>query len=69
MQSSNYNFLQIGRKKGFVATLSLVLFGTIISSLAFESGPITISFSLAVFRFILGVGIGGEYPLSATITG
>jgi MFS family permease len=23
--------------------------------------------SLALFRFLLGIGIGGEYPLSATV--
>jgi PHS family inorganic phosphate transporter-like MFS transporter len=61
--------VQIGRKKGFVATLSLVILGTLASALAFPVGPISIAAVLAVLRFVLGIGIGGEYPLSATITG
>lgn len=59
---------KIGRKKGFVATLSLVILGTLASALAFPVGPISIAAVLAVLRFVLGIGIGGEYPLSATIT-
>jgi len=39
-----------------------------LSCAAFHAPPFTITMSLALFRFILGIGIGGEYPLSATIT-
>jgi hypothetical protein len=60
---------QIGRKKGFVATLSLVILGTLASAVAYPVGPVSIAAVLAVLRFVLGIGIGGEYPLSATITG
>jgi PHS family inorganic phosphate transporter-like MFS transporter len=58
----------IGRKVGFIITLSLVVIGSILSTFSFQEGVITISISLAAFRFLLGIGIGGEYPLSATIT-
>jgi MFS family permease len=60
---------QIGRKKGFVATLLLVILGTLASAVAYPVGPMSIAAVLAVLRFVLGIGIGGEYPLSATITG
>lgn len=59
---------RIGRKKGFIATLSLVVLGSGLSCASFEAGALTVAWTLAIFRFILGVGIGGEYPLSATIT-
>jgi PHS family inorganic phosphate transporter-like MFS transporter len=48
--------------------LPLVILGTLASALAFPVGPISIATVLAVLRFVLGIGIGGEYPLSATIT-
>jgi PHS family inorganic phosphate transporter-like MFS transporter len=51
-----------------VATLSLVILGTLASALAFSVGPISIAAVLAMLRFVMGIGIGGEYPLSATIT-
>jgi len=59
---------RIGRKKGFVVTLSLVSFGALASSLSFHTATNSIYVSLCFFRFLLGFGIGGEYPLSATIT-
>lgn len=62
-------FFQLGRRKGFIATLSLVVLGSIASSLSFSTPWTTVFLSLAIFQFVLGVGIGGEYPLSATITG
>jgi PHS family inorganic phosphate transporter-like MFS transporter len=52
-----------------VATLSLVIVGTLASAMAYPVGPVSIAAVLAVLRFVLGIGIGGEYPLSATITG
>ena len=42
-------------------------FGSIASALSFGSTPTAVITSLCVFRFILGFGIGGDYPLSATI--
>lgn len=59
---------RLGRKKGFILTLSLVIVGAIASALSFETGFSPVFVSLAFFRFVLGIGIGGEYPLSATIT-
>jgi len=57
---------RIGRKKMFVITLSLIIIFALSSAFSFKiAGHIWIS--LCIFRFFLGVGIGGEYPLSATI--
>lgn len=58
----------IGRKKSFIATLSLLIVGGILSSAAVPVAGIDLITMLAVARFVLGVGIGGEYPLSATVS-
>lgn len=49
---------RIGRKKGFVVTLSLVSFGALASSLSFHTATNSIYVSLCFFRFLLGFGIG-----------
>ena len=78
---------RIGRRTGFIVTLSLVAVGGVLSGLVWapapsqnnadsdeDSGPTSSSGSsgfwalLATTRFILGMGVGGEYPLSATIS-
>lgn len=58
---------RIGRKPCFVASLCmLVVFGAL-QGLTFGEGTTAVITSLCIFRFFLGVGIGGEYPLSATL--
>ena len=52
---------KIGRKYTYWITIIILIIGAIGS--AFSTGFIM----LFVWRFILGVGIGGDYPLSATI--
>ena len=52
---------KIGRKYTYWMTIIILIIGAIGS--AFSTGFIV----LFVWRFILGVGIGGDYPLSATI--
>ena len=53
---------RLGRKKLFTVTLLVYLAGTIASGLSWDG------FSLALFRFITGLGIGGEYSaINATI--
>eukprot|EP01132_Coremiostelium_polycephalum_P010755 gene10755-13163_t len=60
---------RIGRRIGFIITLSFIIIGAFGSTLSFD---ISVSFNiyimLAIWRCILGFGIGGEYPLSATIS-
>eukprot|EP00933_Yihiella_yeosuensis_P036376 TRINITY_DN3013_c0_g1_i3.p1 TRINITY_DN3013_c0_g1~~TRINITY_DN3013_c0_g1_i3.p1 ORF type:complete len:470 (-),score=57.50 TRINITY_DN3013_c0_g1_i3:134-1543(-) len=58
----------IGRKYASIATASLTVVGAVLSSLVTDApGFIPIAQQLACCRFILGMGIGGEYPLSSAI--
>ena len=63
----------IGRRQMFLITSALVTLGSVGSALVGfhyqdSTTAITIYHQLMVFRFILGVGIGGEYPLSASVS-
>jgi len=55
-----------GRKKVFFVTLSTIIFFAFLSAFAFDIDN-TYYISLTIIRIVLGIGIGGEYPLSATI--
>ena len=62
-----------GRRNTFIATCLLIMIGCTGAALSTDveiNGKVVCSFSklFAFFRFILGLGIGGEYPLAATIT-
>ncbi|OQR95392.1 inorganic phosphate transporter [Thraustotheca clavata] len=53
----------LGRRKGMVLTLTLSVIGALLSAiLPFDGSVYAI---LAACRFLLGVGVGGVYPLSA----
>ena len=58
----------LGRRRSFIATLSLLVVGAALSSASHELGPLSLFVVLATARFVLGVGVGGEYPLSATVS-
>ncbi|KAL0452438.1 UNVERIFIED_CONTAM: Inorganic phosphate transporter 1-11 [Sesamum latifolium] len=58
---------KLGRKKVYGVTLILMAFCAICSGLSFGYSPKAIMGTLCFFRFWLGFGIGGDYPLSATI--
>jgi MFS transporter, PHS family, inorganic phosphate transporter len=58
----------IGRKRIFIMTCLMTIIGSIASACITDTGAWGIYGWLIFFRFILGFGIGGEYPLSATIT-
>ncbi|MBX8631163.1 MAG: MFS transporter [Thermoplasmata archaeon] len=51
----------LGRKTVYGLEMLILVFGAIASSLSWSFA------SLVIFRFILGLGIGGDYPMSATI--
>lgn len=59
---------RFGRKPMFVLTCLLVVIGSLGSALVVDHPDFGIYSQLCVCRFVLGFGIGGEYPLSATIT-
>lgn len=58
---------KLGRKRVYGVTLVLMVICAICSGLSFGSTPKSVIGSLCFFRFWLGFGIGGDYPLSATI--
>ncbi|GJY99586.1 probable inorganic phosphate transporter 1-7 [Tanacetum coccineum] len=58
---------KLGRKKVYGITLMLMCLCSIASGLSFGHTPKTVMTTLCFFRFWLGFGIGGDYPLSATI--
>jgi PHS family inorganic phosphate transporter-like MFS transporter len=58
---------KVGRKKFYGKTIMLMILGSFLSGLSFGSTAGGVMATLCFFRFWLGVGIGGDYPLSATI--
>lgn len=58
---------KLGRKRVYGITLMLMVGCSICSGLSFGSSPTSVMSTLCFFRFWLGFGIGGDYPLSATI--
>ncbi|KAG4182669.1 hypothetical protein ERO13_A09G058400v2 [Gossypium hirsutum] len=58
---------KMGRKKVYGLTLILMVVCSIASGLSFGSSAKGVIATLCFFRFWLGFGIGGDYPLSATI--
>ncbi|KAJ9679701.1 hypothetical protein PVL29_021577 [Vitis rotundifolia] len=58
---------KLGRKRVYGFTLILMVVCAICSGLSFGYSPRAVIGTLCFFRFWLGFGIGGDYPLSATI--
>ena len=58
---------KLGRKRVYGFTLILMVVCAICSGLSFGYSPKAVIITLCFFRFWLGFGIGGDYPLSATI--
>ncbi|KGN56860.1 inorganic phosphate transporter 1-4 [Cucumis sativus] len=58
---------KMGRKRVYGMTLMLMVICSVASGLSFSSTPTSVVATLCFFRFWLGFGIGGDYPLSATI--
>ncbi|PNX72615.1 inorganic phosphate transporter [Trifolium pratense] len=58
---------KLGRKKVYGMTLALMVLCSLCSGLSCGTGPKAVMTTLCFFRFWLGFGIGGDYPLSATI--
>lgn len=58
---------KMGRKRVYGMTLMLMVIASIASGLSFGDKPKAVMATLCFFRFWLGFGIGGDYPLSATI--
>ncbi|KAJ6730894.1 SOLUTE CARRIER FAMILY 22 MEMBER [Salix viminalis] len=58
---------KLGRKRVYGLTLMLMVLCSVCSGLSFGHDAKAVISTLCFFRFWLGFGIGGDYPLSATI--
>lgn len=58
----------LGRKRMYGIELMIMIIATFGQALAGEAPAINILAVIIVWRFIMGVGIGGDYPLSAIIS-
>ena len=57
----------VGRRAGVLITGSLVAAGSLLSATCVRSDKVSLMTQLALYRTLLGIGIGGEYPLSASM--
>ncbi|WRT64057.1 phosphate:H+ symporter [Kwoniella shivajii] len=58
----------LGRKKMYGIELMIIIVGTLGQAVAGHAPGISIYGVMIMWRFIMGMGIGGDYPLSAVIT-
>ncbi|MFS7959923.1 putative major facilitator, sugar transporter, major facilitator superfamily [Helianthus anomalus] len=58
---------RVGRRCVYGVSLIMMVMGSIGCGLSLSSLTSMVFVSLGFFRFLLGMGIGGDYPLSATI--
>ena len=58
---------KMGRKRVYGVTLLIMIVCSICSGLSMGNTATSVITTLCFFRFWLGFGIGGDYPLSATI--
>lgn len=58
----------LGRKKIFICTAALIIIGSLGSACSIDTPLLTIYGQICCWRFFLGTGVGGEYPLAATVT-
>ncbi|KAI9000665.1 phosphate transporter [Trametes punicea] len=58
----------VGRKRMYGVELMLIIVATFGQALSGQGHAVNIIGVLIVWRFIMGVGIGGDYPLSAVIS-
>ncbi|CAK8577232.1 unnamed protein product [Lathyrus sativus] len=58
---------KMGRRRVYGMTLALMVLSSLASGFSIGKDPKAVVSTLCFFRFWLGFGIGGDYPLSATI--
>ncbi|BGP24740.1 MFS transporter, PHS family, inorganic phosphate transporter [Rhodotorula toruloides] len=58
----------VGRKKMYGFELIIIIIATLGQAVAGHGPAVSIIGVLVMWRFIMGVGIGGDYPLSSVIT-
>ncbi|KAG6827981.1 hypothetical protein H0H92_009807 [Tricholoma furcatifolium] len=58
----------LGRKRMYGVELMIIIVATFAQALAGQGNAVGIIGVLVVWRFLMGIGIGGDYPLSAVIS-
>jgi PHS family inorganic phosphate transporter-like MFS transporter len=58
----------VGRRKMYGVELAIIILATLAQSLTAPSKAVTMTGLLIFWRVVMGIGIGGDYPLSAVIT-
>ena len=58
----------LGRKRMYGVELIIILAATLAQSLSASSNAISLVGVMVFWRVLMGIGIGGDYPLSAVIT-
>ncbi|THH30285.1 hypothetical protein EUX98_g3909 [Antrodiella citrinella] len=58
----------VGRKRMYGIELMIIIVATFAQALSGRSEAVSIIGALVIWRFLMGIGIGGDYPLSACIT-
>jgi len=58
----------VGRKRMYGLELILIIFATLAQALSADSPAISIVGAIVFWRVLMGIGIGGDYPLSSIIT-
>lgn len=58
----------VGRRKMYGVELAIIVMSTLAQALSAPSGAVTLTGLLIFWRVVMGIGIGGDYPLSAVIT-
>ncbi|OAP61443.1 phosphate:H+ symporter [Fonsecaea erecta] len=58
----------VGRKRMYGLELILIIFATLAQALSSDSPAISIVGIIIFWRVMMGIGIGGDYPLSSIIT-
>ncbi|KAF9577908.1 Inorganic phosphate transporter pho84 [Lunasporangiospora selenospora] len=59
---------KLGRKRMYGVELVIIIVATFGQSLCGDSYALSLPMGIILWRFILGIGVGGDYPLSAVIT-
>jgi PHS family inorganic phosphate transporter-like MFS transporter len=58
----------LGRRRMYGIELVTIIAATLAQSLSSPSAAITMAGLIIFWRVIMGIGIGGDYPMSAVIT-
>lgn len=58
----------IGRRKMYGVELAIIILATLAQTLSAASPAMSMTGAFIFWRVVMGIGIGGDYPLSAVIT-